>query len=181
MCYHQTDHKGWVAPLNCHKTTHLQLYYWRGRGDWEGRETEVAATFIKSHYPCSAQFLSTACPVPTGSWSGFSSLLPIFPQCCTMQVRMHTSNLVVCPASLPSTTLRLLNLVLDNRITQSPRPSPSPKAFQNLLLCEATPVSPTAFAHYGDLEAFQKNWFMEEAQNRHFRGFLKIMIVFISF
>lgn len=48
-------------------------------------------------------------------------------------VRIHISYLVLCPASLPSTTLRLLNLFLNNRTPwRCPRPSPSPGTFQSL-------------------------------------------------
>lgn len=77
--------------------------------------------------------ISTTCLVLTGRCSGFSLLLSIFPQGCTMQIRTHVSRLALCPASLPSTTLRLLSLFLNNRTTQrSPRPRLSHGAFQNL-------------------------------------------------
>lgn len=113
-----------------------------------------------------------------GQWVFFAAT--IFPQGCTTQVRMHISNLVLCPASLPSTTLRLLNLFLNNGTTQrSPRLSLAPVGFQSLPSAWGHTRQPHSICILWRSWSFQKPCFMKRAQSRHFRGFLKTMITFI--
>lgn len=58
------------------------------------------------------------------------------------QQQLYISNSVLCPASLPATTVRLLNLFLNNTTQRSFRPSPSLGATENPPSVEATPATP---------------------------------------
>lgn len=74
----------WPLRVSCsleltQSSTHFPFFCWRRGGEWEERCRKLLGP-LSNHRPLAVPWFACPVPVPTGSWNGFSSLVPVFPQ-----------------------------------------------------------------------------------------------------